>query len=132
MRLHLHDGVSLRLDPASVDFIIRTDNHRLMQILDNLLGNALKFTAKGTVTLSCTKSDDNRHAIFTVTDTGIGIPSDQKEMIFERFTKLDNSTSGVGLGLTISRMLATLMRGTLELDTAYTGGARFILTLPLD
>ncbi len=132
MRLHLHDGVSLRLDPASVDFIIRTDNHRLMQILDNLLGNALKFTAKGTVTLSCTKSDDNRHAIFTVTDTGIGISADQKEMIFERFTKLDNSTSGVGLGLTISRMLATLMRGTLELDTAYTGGARFILTLPLD
>lgn len=132
MRLHLHDGVSLQFDPASADFIIRTDNHRLMQILDNLLGNALKFTAKGTVTLSCAQSADKRHAIFTVTDTGIGISADQKEAIFERFTKLDNSTPGVGLGLTISRMLATLMGGTLVLDTTYSGGARFILTLPLD
>lgn len=131
IRRRVLPGVAVTVDPATENFLLRTDRHRLLQILANLLSNAAKFTQQGSITLSCRKSADGSEAVFTVTDTGTGIHPRHKETIFERFTKLDNSIPGAGIGLTISRMLATLLGGTLILDTAYTSGARFILTLPL-
>lgn len=113
------------------DFVLVTDRHRLIQILGNLLSNAAKFTTEGEIVLTYGKSADLSQAVFTVTDTGKGIDPKFKNLIFERFAKLDNAFPGAGLGLTISRMLAELLGGALILDTAYTDGARFILTLPL-
>lgn len=130
VRRKLNPGVSLSVVAEKGDIIIRTDRHRLIQILVNLLSNAAKFTEKGEITLSLDTTEDNSQVLFTVTDSGIGIDPRYKDTIFERFTKLDSSVPGAGIGLTISRMLAELMGGTLILDTAYTDGARFILSLP--
>ena len=130
IRNRLAPGVKLKVTAREGDFIISTDRHRLIQILTNLLSNAAKFTKDGEITLDLSTSKDGSQAVFTVTDTGCGIDPRNKELIFERFCKIDNSVPGAGIGLTISRMIATLMGGSLILDTAYNGGARFILTLP--
>lgn len=130
VRRRLSPGVELHLDVE--DFIFLTDRHRLLQILNNLLTNAVKFTSHGSITLSCSKDEEARKVYFAVTDTGIGISNADSEIIFERFHKLNNSAPGAGIGLTIARMLATLMGGTLILDTSHKRqGARFLLTLPL-
>lgn len=131
IRHKLPPGVRLKVIARGGDFIISTDRHRLIQILTNLLSNAAKFTKEGEITLDLSTSQDGTQAVFTVTDTGCGIDPRNKELIFERFCKLDNSVPGAGIGLTISRMIARLMGGTLLLDTTYNGGARFILTLPV-
>ena len=75
--------------------------------------------------------EEEKIILFSVTDTGIGIPADKQEAVFERFTKLDSFVPGTGLGLSISRMIAEKMGGTLLVDSTYTAGCRFILTLPL-
>jgi signal transduction histidine kinase len=69
---------------------------------------------------------------FTVEDTGCGIPADQAEHIFERFVKLDSFKQGIGLGLPLSRKLAEQLGGLVTLDTSYTSGARFVVTLPFE
>jgi signal transduction histidine kinase len=97
-------------------------------ILAKLLDNAAKFTKQGNITLSLDHEADKMH--FAVTDTGCGIPADKSELIFERFTKLDSFSQGAGLGLSIARMVAQHMGGTLTLDTTYTQGAKFDLVIP--
>lgn len=110
--------------------IVDTDAKRVAQVLMNLLGNAVKFTEEGTVTLDGGLTDDGTQYRFTVTDTGIGIPEGKEEEIFERFKKLSKYTQGVGLGLPVSRMIAELLGGTVKVDTSYKGrGARFIFTI---
>lgn len=109
------------------DVQLRTDERRVMQILMNLLANARKFTDRGSITLDFKLQGDDIQ--FIVSDTGIGIPDNCKEKIFERFIKLDPTTQGSGLGLYISRKLAELIGGTLGLDTDYLGGSRFVLTI---
>ncbi len=130
IRGKLRPGVKLAVTAPKGDHIILTDRHRLIQILANLLSNAAKFTEKGEITLDLDTTQDGRQIVISVTDTGVGIDPRNSESIFERFTKLDNSMPGAGIGLTIARMLAQLLGGALILDTAYTDGARFILTLP--
>lgn len=131
VRRRLQPGVELRVEAD--DFIFRTDRHRLLQILNNLLTNAVKFTSCGTITLACVKNETARTVEFSVTDTGIGISPSDSEIIFERFHKLDSSAPGAGIGLTIARMIARLMEGNLILDKSYAGhGARFLLTLPYE
>ena len=76
-------------------------------------------------------SEEEKKILFSVADTGIGIPADKQEAVFERFTKLDTFVPGTGLGLSISRMIAEKMGGTLVVDSTYTTGCRFVLTLPL-
>ena len=114
------------------DVNIYTDPHRVEQVLLNLLTNAAKFTEKGTITLSYEFSSDRENLIFTVTDTGIGIPRGKEEIIFTRFEKLNSTTQGNGLGLYISRLLAGLLKGSLRLDPDYRQGARFIFTIPVN
>lgn len=123
-------GVTLSLDPACQRIDLFTDPTRVQQILNNLLTNATKFTKEGHITLSYSTDATGENVIFTVTDTGIGINPENREKIFDRFVKLDRESQGAGLGLTIGRLIARKLGGDLSLDTSYTRGARFTLTLP--
>ncbi len=110
------------------------DPVRLKQVLWNLLGNAVKFTAEGGVKLRCSTGGEGRIQ-FSVEDTGIGIAPDQQNEIFQPFTQADASTTrrfgGTGLGLTISAELVRIMGGVLELDSQPGRGSRFYFSLPL-
>lgn len=131
-RHRVESGVEMKFMPGNQqDVSLYVDPQRIQQILINLLLNAAKFTNEGHINLIPKLSDDKSAIVFTVEDTGIGIPPERKEQIFERFYKLNKESQGAGLGLTISRMLANLLGGTLELDTSYKLGARFVLTVPL-
>ena len=115
---------------VSDDFTIRTDREAVISILTELVINALRFTPEGSITLACCQQDDDT-VLFTVTDTGMGISSENRECIFTPFIKLDSFTEGIGLGLPLSRHTAHLLGGDLTLDETYTDGTRFVLTLPM-
>ena len=122
-----------KIDPkAKVD--IHSDRLRLEQILKNLISNAAKFTSKGSVTLEVNLVNKNQVS-FSVIDTGIGIPSEQLEIIFEAFRQADGTTNrkygGTGLGLTISRNLSSLLSGHIEVESEVGKGSKFTLILPL-
>ncbi|MBR1668192.1 MAG: histidine kinase [Bacteroidaceae bacterium] len=113
------------------DFCIRSNREYLGKVLNELLSNSNKFTQQGFIEIGCS-ANDNGTVDFMVSDTGIGIPEDAREIIFMQFTKLDDFTEGIGLGLTLCKRVAFILGGDLNLDTEYTGGTtRFILTLPV-
>lgn len=131
VRSKLKPDVQLIFTPERENFTMQTNPDRISQILMNLLQNAAKFTQEGSVTLTYHIREEEKVILFSVTDTGIGIPADKQEAVFERFTKLDSFVPGTGLGLSISRLIAEKMGGSLLIDSTYTTGCRFILTLPL-
>jgi signal transduction histidine kinase len=106
---------------------LRTNEIYAIRALSQLLENAAKFTHEGSITLSMTYTSDKVR--FIVEDTGIGIPADQTEHIFDEFYQLDTFAEGIGIGLTIARSIAQRMGGNLWLDTDYKEGSRFILEL---
>ena len=115
---------------------VMADELRIRQILINLLGNALKFTSSGVVSIEITspsQSTDTFELKFLVTDTGVGIPADKLHTIFANFTQADTSTArkygGTGLGLSISRQLVELMGGELEVESVEDEGSRFSFTI---
>jgi HAMP domain-containing protein/signal transduction histidine kinase/CheY-like chemotaxis protein len=128
--------------------VIETDLQRLTQILKNLLSNAFKFTEKGEVKLKIYEANRNwksrnpsldkssKVIAFAISDTGIGIPQDKQNIIFEAFQQAEGSTSrkygGTGLGLSISRGLAELLGGSLELESHVDQGSTFTLFVPLE
>ena len=124
-------GVDLRLkEPDDAQLItLDTDAARLQQVLNNFLTNACKYTEHGSIILAYRLL--GKAIEFSVTDTGCGIPPEKVETIFERFEKLDSFKQGTGLGLNICRRIATLVGGQVYVDTAYTGGARFVFVHPL-
>ncbi|MDE6369269.1 MAG: HAMP domain-containing histidine kinase, partial [Muribaculaceae bacterium] len=113
------------------DSVILTDPQRVEQVLIQLLTNAAKFTDRGSITFGYEISPQRDKITFTLTDTGIGVPRGMEEKIFERFAKIDPTTQGNGLGLYISRRLATMLGGSLKLDSDYRAGARFVFTVPI-
>ena len=128
----LQPGVSMRYEQ---DFegqhFFRTDPQRTQQIIINLLTNACKHTTEGEIALKCSLAENPGKITYSVTDTGPGVPVEQAEAIFNRFTKLNEFVQGTGLGLSICRDIAGKMGGKVFLDTSYTkGGARFVFTLP--
>jgi hypothetical protein len=118
--------------PESLE-TIWTDAGKLHSILSNLINNAIKFTEKGKVKLAC--SLENDHLLFRVSDTGMGIPPEMAESIFDRFRQADHNIArnyeGAGLGLAISRGFAKLLQGELYLESQPGKGSTFILALPL-
>ncbi len=115
---------------------IETDRMRLEQVIKNFISNALKFTTTGSITLDVNMQPDNDTQIsFSVKDTGIGIPEDKHQLVFEAFQQADGSTKrkygGTGLGLSISRQLAQLLSGNITLESEAEQGSRFTLTVPV-
>ena len=126
---HIRQGVTLDCGSTLPEgFTMYTDPLRVQQILFNLLSNAGKNTTEGSVRLLTSAADGKVE--FAVEDTGCGIPADKAEAIFERFYKLDSFKQGTGMGLSICREIAAKLGGTVTLDTSYSGGARFVLSLP--
>ena len=124
-------GVRLIFEPACDELIINSNYNYIVQVLDNLLGNASKFTHEGSVALAYEVKKEENQLIFTVTDTGIGIPVEEQERVFERFVKLDNFSQGAGLGLSICRIVAERLGGYLRIDKGYTQGTRVIFCVSM-
>ncbi len=132
-------AASKRLDISGLVYAgnmrILADPTRALQVMINLLGNAVKFTPDGGAIGVDAREAEGRARI-TIWDTGLGIPADKKEVIFEKFRKahdtaLTRHQEGLGLGLALSRELCQLMRGDLTLDASSSGGSRFSVVLPL-
>jgi signal transduction histidine kinase/CheY-like chemotaxis protein len=132
--LATNEAVSLIFDEPPAGVTLLTDESKLSQILRNLISNALKFTEAGEVRVSARQIDDH-FVCFTVADTGIGIAPPDLEKIFQEFAQVHNrlqkNVRGTGLGLPLSRKLATLLGGTLEAASTPGAGSVFSLTLPL-
>jgi signal transduction histidine kinase/DNA-binding response OmpR family regulator len=114
----------------------RGDAGKIKQVLVNLIGNSIKFTPEGSITVRATAQPDLGHIMFEVADTGIGIPQDRQQMIFEKFTQADGSTTrrygGTGLGLAITRSLVELMGGVIGVRSEGEGrGTRLFFSLPM-
>ena len=127
----------LNLDESLKTSIV-SDAFRLRQIISNLLGNAYKFTEKGSITLTGKVIEKNmfNHLILQISDTGIGISKEKQELIFKEFTQAENDTDkkygGYGLGLTITKKLTQLLGGTIFLHSEIDKGSSFILEIPVE
>jgi PAS domain S-box-containing protein len=130
-------GIRLTFEePDDPEAAVRADMGKAKQVLVNLVGNSLKFTSRGTVTVRATAKPNLGHVIFEVKDTGIGIPAEHQHLIFEKFAQGDGSTTrkygGAGLGLAISRSLVELMGGVIGVESEGRGkGATMHFSLPL-
>ncbi|MDO5571605.1 MAG: HAMP domain-containing sensor histidine kinase [Bacteroidales bacterium] len=112
------------------NIVIISDSVRLQQIIINLLGNAIKFCNKGTITLEVKEKDQMLY--FIVSDTGIGIPKEKMKDLFLRFGKLDELSNGTGLGLSICKIIINRLGGDISIDEEYKEGARFVVTHPIN
>lgn len=129
MRIKLSKDVMLNYVLGAPDCIIDTDPDRLNQVLMNLLNNAAKFTTKGSITFGYELRDDEIY--FYVRDTGIGIPDQDAERLFSRFTKLNNFIPGTGLGLSISKSIVEMLGGSIGVKSAgHNRGSIFWFTIP--
>jgi len=123
------EGISLKLDLPDEDFCFITDKNRLTQILSNLITNAIKFTPEGCITVGYRR----KAALvdFFVKDTGIGIPKDKLDAIFDRFVKVNDFAPGTGLGLSICKSIVERMGGDISVVSAPGEGSLFSFRLPL-
>jgi signal transduction histidine kinase len=132
VRYRLPKDVELKFDTdVSDELLVTTDGMRVQQVLINFLTNAEKNTEQGEISLHCSAKEHPGYITYSVEDTGIGVPPDKAESIFERFTKLDEFKQGSGLGLSICSVISDRLGGHVFLDTKYTGGARFVFEVPM-
>jgi signal transduction histidine kinase len=137
-----HLTFDLQVSPDAEQVVLQTNQQAAVRALSLVLDNARKFTAlpeakqqekptdvKQKVTLRISVQSD--HLFFSVEDTGIGIPHKEAERIFEEFVQLDEFYDGTGIGLTVARSMIRRIGGNIKVDTAYIGGSRFVITLPL-
>ena len=124
--------------PEGMVLQVSGDEHKLKQVLMNIIGNAVKFTSKGSVSVNLdlvSVSGEDMVVRFSVTDTGIGIPEEKKQNIFKSFSQVDSSMTrsygGTGLGLTITKQLVELMGGTIDYESTEGVGSTFRVTVPL-
>jgi len=127
----LSSGVKLEFKISISEYFLKIDKKQLKQVLDNLLSNAVKFTERGSITLVCIIDEECEKVRFIVEDTGCGIPEEKQNKIFESFEKVDSFVQGMGLGLTICKLVAERLGGTIELDKTYEKGTRMIFTHPI-
>ena len=123
--------IEYQIDGNRHECDIQTNGFYLARVMNNLLNNANKFTNHGIIRLSYHIDKEKRKVILSVSDTGIGIPADKQEWVFERFTKMDDFKPGTGLGLYVCRIIIQRLGGTINIDSSYTAGCRVIVTLPL-
>lgn len=130
-------SLDLHIEVSEIDrnLNLHTDRQRLEQILRNFIANALKFTHQGSITIRASATDRGQSVDIFVVDTGIGIPSEKQQLIFEAFEQADSSVSrqygGTGLGLTISKELAGLLGGTIKLTSQHQKGSSFSIRIPV-
>lgn len=124
-----HIQFGMKDDSGAGDVMLHTNRQYAVRALVQLLDNAKKFTSEGEVRLSFRQQPSAME--FIVEDSGIGVPAYQAEHIFDEFVQLDDYYDGMGLGLTVARGIVRRLGGDITLDTTYTGGARFVMTLPL-
>jgi signal transduction histidine kinase len=133
--LAVNDNVALVIDEPDDLPELYTDQGKVAQILRNLVSNALKFTVRGSVRVSCRLSQDQQLILFEVVDTGIGIAPENHRRIFDEFSQVENplqtSVKGTGLGLPLSQRLAGLLGGGIEIRSALGQGSTFTLAIPL-
>ncbi|WP_337940244.1 ATP-binding protein [Parabacteroides sp.] len=125
------EEVTVLFDHKLPQCVIYTDRNRLMQVMINFLTNALKFTFKGTVTFGYTLDETGKKIRFYVKDTGIGIPEDKKDKIFDRFVKLNSFAQGTGLGLPICAMIAEKFGGSIGVESKEGEGSLFWMEIPV-
>lgn len=128
--IHSTSGINFEIHAAKSgeNPILATDRQAATRILALLLENAVKFTGEGSVDLRL--ATKKNYVSFIVEDTGIGVPPEEAEHIFEHFVQLDDNQEGTGIGLSLARSLSRRLGGDVVVDTAYTSGARFIFSLP--
>lgn len=129
MQLRAADKTAIRFDSYLPQCVISTDKNRLMQVVINLLTNAVKFTQEGSIRFGYTLEKD-KMLHFYVSDTGAGIPLEKQKMIFERFVKLNSFVQGTGLGLSICQMIITYLGGTMGVESEEGKGSTFWFTIP--
>ena len=110
--------------------VIPTNETYMTRVIDNLLQNAAKFTATGSITVCCEKDDRERRFHILVADTGIGIAPDKQEWVFDRFTKVDSFKPGSGIGLYLCRLIVTRLGGAIRVCPDYRAGCCIEITLP--
>ena len=124
--------IDIRLRMPKEPYMLYTDPLRLQQVITNLLNNALKFTPDGgSITLDYEIDEEDQCMLFSVTDTGSGIPEDKQELVFQRFEKLNEFVQGTGLGLAICKLTIQRMGGDIWIDKNYKNGARFVFSHPI-
>lgn len=137
-----HVAFDIALSESAEQTMLHTNQQQAVRALSLLLDNAQKFLRqpgqessdgqKGNVALSVSTTSKPAMAVFTVEDTGIGVPAEEAEHIFDEFVQLNEFYDGTGIGLTVSRSIARRLGGDVVLDTTYSGGARFVMTLPME
>lgn len=124
-------NVEYLFHPRYSSYFFETDIQRLQQVLINLVSNANKFTESGSIMLDFWEDERKEFLIFSVSDTGCGIPEEKQQRVFERFEKLNEYAQGTGLGLAICRLTIERLGGKIWIDKEYKQGARFMFSHPI-
>ena len=129
-RLLMPKGVELRCITPEIPAILRTDRHRLTQVVTNFINNAAKFTSSGYIEIKYRLSPDLKNILISVKDTGKGIAKEKQAAVFERFQKLDEFAQGTGLGLAICKTIIKRFEGTIGVESVEGEGSTFTISIP--